>query len=222
MGYDFSSRNHTPDEAYPTLAPTPFSGQLNTYKSLRRIAIAIAILGLSLALGGCIFSPKSGKGKDPPPIVYPDPDYPDHALERLRLAYQQRDSVEYRKLIAFDYLGTSQDLTDGTSVTLFNADEVDHIQALARATTITSIDFSLGTPSSITRQSSDILAHPEWAVIQISGIQFRLEINDTSKGTLLVSNAPNTYFFRFKPTTPAPFRSDTSWTLVQWQESKPS
>ncbi len=179
-----------------------------------------AFVGLSLALGGCIFSPKSGKGPVTPPVAYPDPGSPEAALDRLRLAYQYRDSVEYRKLIDFEYLGTSQDLTDGTSVTLFNADEVDHIQALARATTITSIAFTMGTI--FDRQTSDVLAHPEWAVIQISGVQFRLEINDTNRGTLLVNDQNNTYFFRFKPTTPAPFPSDTSWTLVQWQESKPS
>ena len=185
------------------------------------MASAIALIGLAVAFGGCIFSPRSGPGNGQKPTIIPDPDYPENALERLRVYYEKRDSVEYRKLIDFEYLGTSQDLTDGTSVTLRNADEVKHIQALAKATTIASISFSLGTASSIRRQSSDDLAHPEWAVIQISGSQFRLEINDTGKDLFIVSNPTSTYTFRFKPTSPAPFHSDTSWTLVQWQETRP-
>ncbi len=180
---------------------------------------AIAFVGL---LAGCGDDNPTKPGNNNSQTQYPTPDSPEHALERLRLTYQNRDSVEYRQLIDFDYLGTSQDLGDGTNVTLFNADEVHHIQALARATTITSIDFTLGTSSSITRQSSDVLAHPEWAVIQISGPQFRLEINDTNRGTMLVNNSSSTYVFRFKPAPQDTTGTDTLWTLIQWGEVVPN
>lgn len=176
---------------------------------------AIALVGL---LAGC---GQDNPVKPAPLVMYPTANSPEHALERLRLAYAYRDSVEYRKLFDFEYVGTSHDLRDGTSVTLFNADEVQHIQALARATTITSMDFSLGTSSSIVRQGSDVLAHPEWAVIYISGVQFRLEINDTREGTMLVNNPPNSYAFRFKPTPQDTTGTDTLWTLVQWDEVAP-
>jgi hypothetical protein len=176
---------------------------------------AIAFVGI---LAGCGGDNPTKPGNNNNVQTYPTPNSPENALERLSLAYQGRDSVEYRKLFAFDYLGTSHDLGDGTSVTLFNADEVRHIQALAKATSITSVYLSMGTSSSWTRLPSDDLSHPEWAVIKISGTQLRLQIDDTRYGTLLLGNPANSYTFRFKPTPPDTTTTDTLWTVIQWDE----
>ena len=174
---------------------------------------AIAFVGL---LAGC--------GDDNPtkPTIqqpaYPALNSPQNVLEALVTAYSSQDSVEYRKLFAYDYVGTSQDLGDGTNLVLHNIDEVEHIQALARSTTVTSVSLSMGTQSSWTRLPSDNLGHPEWAVIQISGGQLRLQIDDTRNGTSLVGNPANSYTFRFKPTPPDTTSTDTLWTLIQWNE----
>ena len=176
---------------------------------------AIAVVGL---LAGCGKDKTTGPEIGPPAVVYPTPNSPQNALERLMLAYQGRDSVEYRKLFAFDYLGTSHDLGDGTNLVFHTNDEVQHIQALAKATTITSISLSMGTSSGWTRLPSDDLSHPEWAVIQISGSQLRLQIDDTREGTLLLGNPANSYTFRFKPTPPDTTSTDTLWTVIQWDE----
>jgi hypothetical protein len=195
------------------------------------MVLMASFVGLSLALAGCIFSPKSGTGPPPETIVYQPPEYPDRVLESLRASYAARDSIPYRRCLDFDYAGTSSDLTDGSRVTLFNAEEVHHVQTFAKAPTITSVAFTLGSNSTWTRQPSDDPGHPEWAVIQISGSQLTLQIEDTKNGTLLVRDAANTYNFRFRPYTDkvhGPWtiwnssRSDTLWTLVQWEEIHPS
>lgn len=178
---------------------------------------AIAVVGF---LAGCGDDnpTKPANGNNVP--AYPTLNSPQNVLEALVMSYSIRDSVEYRKLIDFDYLGTSRDLGDGTNLIFDTNDEVRHIQALAKATTITDISLSMGPSSSWTRLPSDDLGHPEWAVIQISGSQLRLEINDTNpiRGILLVNNPANTYVFRFKPTPPDTTRTDTLWTLIQWSE----
>lgn len=198
---------------------------------MQRIALIAVFVEISLVFGGCIFSPKSGTGPPPETLVYQPPEYPERVLANLVQSYANRDSVSYRRCLDFDYAGTSRDLTDGTSVALHNAEEVHHVQTFSKATTITGVVFTLGTETTWTRQPSDDPGHPEWAVIQISGSQLRLQIDDNVQGTLLVNDPANTYNFRFRPYTDkvhGPWtiwtssHSDTLWTLVQWDEVHPS
>lgn len=185
---------------------------------LRGNILAIACLAAVTALGGCIFSPEKSPPKGKDPIVYVANEYPDRVLYNLVLAYANRDSVNYLKLLDYAYEGTSEDLTDGTSVRLFNADERDHIQAFAEATTITKVFFTLGSESSWNRLQSDDPIHPEWAVIQITGSQFLLQIDDNQQGTLLVQDPQDTHVFKFSPTLNATSQTDTLWKLVRWEE----
>ncbi|MGH7681010.1 MAG: hypothetical protein ACRENN_03380 [Candidatus Eiseniibacteriota bacterium] len=181
----------------------------------------LAVLVFVGLFAGCGDDNPTGPGTGGGVQVFPTLNSPQNVLQALVTAYETRDSVEYRKLYDFDYRGVSQDLSDGTMVILFNADEVGHIQSLARATTVTNVSLSLGPSTSWTRLPSDDLAHPEWAVIQISGSQLRLEINDTAHGSLIVGNPANSYTFRFKPTPPDTVVTDTLWTIVQWNEVVP-
>ena len=158
---------------------------------------AIAFVGL---LAGC---GDDNPIKPPPAIPYPTLNSPQNVLEALVRAYSSRDSVEYRKLFDSAYQGMSEDLRDATSVSFLIGDEVAHIQTLRNTRTITSIDLSLGTESSWARLPSDDLGHPEWAVIQISGSQFHLEINDTFRGLLLVSSSKQ---FAYLPVQADPSR----------------
>lgn len=192
-------------------------------KLLWYISLCAALLGLYGVLGGCIFSPKTGKGKGPDPVVFPDPQYPADALDRLvkAYAYAIRDSTVYQAMIDSAYVGTSQDGSGNPIAYFYKADEDHHAGGLRRATTITSLDLSLGTVSSWQRIPSQNLGHPEWAEIQISGSQFRLEVNDNVRGTLVVNNQATVYAFRFKPSPAPQFHSDTSWTLVEWTETNP-
>jgi hypothetical protein len=187
---------------------------------LKKTALALAFLVAAAALGGCIFSPKkSDKVKVDPPPEYRTPAYPSYALHNLIEAYAARDSVEYRKALDFEYQGSSTDEL-GTQVFLNNIQEVQHIQAFARATTIVDVLFNLGLESSWDRLGSDDVNHPEWAVIQISGSQFDLQVDDTVLGTLKVNDPKETHTFKFFP-TPAPSSpTDTLWTLVRWDETR--
>ena len=168
---------------------------------------------------GCIFSPKKddGGGGGGGGNLYPELTEPALVLEALQLAYQNRDSVEYKLLYDSTYVGTSTDLNDppGTQVSTFRyADEVAHIAALQRSTTISSVVFDLAPKNTWTRLASDDVSHPEWALIQIG--QWSVEINDGA--TLYSAHSTNPISFLFKPTAGAA-PGDTTWTIVRWNET---
>jgi hypothetical protein len=187
----------------------------------RSIALALACLVAGVGLGGCIFSPKKNEKppEDTPPPEYRVPYLPEFALYNLMTAYAARDSVAYRSTLDFEYQGSSTD-DKGAKVSFNNIQEVQHIQAFARATTIVGkVFFSLGPEATWDRLPSDDPTYPEWAVIQIAGSNFKLEVNDTGLGTLTVNDPQDNHTFKFNPTTPAPSSpTDTLWTLVRWDE----
>lgn len=186
---------------------------------LRCLVLGVVIAVVSGLIGGCgIFSPeKSGDPGPAPPIVYPTLDQPSRVLLALEIAYAERDSVNYLNLFDYDYLGTST--SPETTVTFRNSDERDHIQALARVTTIIGkVYFDLGPETSWTRLPSDDLGHPEWANIQISGANFTIRIDD-GPTTYEVHGNDELFTFTFKPTlTSTP--GDTLWNIIRWQETK--
>jgi hypothetical protein len=220
-------RKRTPVEVLPILARV-----LRNLPTVARKSLSLAGLIASLAAGvwiqsGCIFSPKSDDGDGPvtPPPVYDVQSSPDRVLHDLTLAYQNRDSLEIKELYDSTYVGTSPDLGDppGTQLSQFSfVDEVEHVAALARSTTISSLLFSLGSETSWTRLSSDNPSHPDWAVIQISGSNLDIEITDNSTGTTYIAKGALEFFtFRFAPSTPKPSSpTDTLWKIIEWQETR--
>ena len=176
---------------------------------LRTGAILI-VTALAAALsGGC------GSDDDPvkPPPGNPAPTGPQAVLTRLIAAYQARDSVETKQVYDSSYVGTSQDLSDPYILTqLRYSDEVRHVAALARSTTIVSVSADFGPSSSWTRLPSDDVSHPEWALIQINSVH--IQIYDGPTLYEVVSSNP--MLFHFKPTVVA--ASDTTWRIVKWTE----
>lgn len=172
---------------------------------------------LAVVFAGCIFSPdKASKPKPNPPPVYPVLQFPERVLSALQIAYEARDSVGYLKLFDYDYLGTSEDLTDGTNATFRNSDERDHIQALAAASNVSAVKFDMGPYSSWRREPSDNLSHPEWAIIQVNGASFHVVIYTTDRGDLTVTGTTETFTYTFKPTSTVP--GDTLWNIIRWKE----
>ncbi len=147
------------------------------------LGIVVICVAFGAALGGCIFSPHKAKepGPEPPP-VYLIPDFPDRVLTNLIEAYSKRDSVGYVNAYdRYEYIGASKDPAGGVTSTYHWIDEQHHIQKLAEATTIVGKpEFNLGAASSWARLPSDDLSHPEWAVIQISGSQLSLVVDDVN------------------------------------------
>ncbi len=186
-----------------------------------RLALISAFSAASL-LAGCGDDNNPAKPKPPVAPTYPVLSTPQNVLSALETAYSRRDSTEYRALYHYDYVGRSDDLLYGTTDTFHYVDEVSHIQALARATTIVSVDISFGAASSWARLPSDDLSHPEWAVIQISGSQLSLTVDDVLMGTLTVSGAQELMKFTFQPSTPeSSSPTDTLWKIVRWDENPP-
>lgn len=175
------------------------------------MAVVLAILG-----SGCIFSPEKG---DPPKVTkppYPDLDNPQHVLEAYQIAYQHPDSNEAKVLYDGAYLGTSENLSDPSQDATFTRDdEIAHIAALQRSTTIApgAILLELGPTTTWTRLSSDDPSHPEWGQIQIPA--WYLEITDGQ--TLYSAHSTNPITFSFAPTVAAP--GDTTWKIIRWKET---
>jgi len=180
---------------------------------MRRVGWVVTALA-AVFLGGC-GSDDGGDILKPPPPGYPERTTPQNVLTALTMSYQNRDSTEYKSLYDSSYVGTSTNLNDppGTQVTTFYfSNEVAHIAALARSTTIVSVILDFGLRTTWTRLPSDDVAHPEWAVMQVNNVRF--EIYDGP--TLYSGQTINPMTFAFNPTVTAP--SDTTWRIVRWTE----
>jgi len=162
---------------------------------------------------------------EPPPPgdvvpTYPTLSTPQNVLMALAIAYEREDTTETKAVYDSSYVGTSWDLSGGPgpSLNFSYADEVDHVASLARNPLVTVQDFTLST--ALNRLPSDDLSHPDWAVIQISGSNFRIQIFEQISGnTYQVTGSDLVFEFKFKPSTPeASSPTDTLWKCVRWSE----
>ena len=166
---------------------------------------------LLIALAGC------GGNKLIPPS--PGPKYlpsstPLNVLRNMQIAYSTRDSTAYDSLFDAAYVGTSIDNTPPGPMllSLTKADEVQHIGALARQISISSVRLQF--PPTLLR-SRDVSDPQGWATIQLNSLI--LEIDDTP-ATLSIGNSESMEF-KFIPTAPAPGSpTDTTWHIVRWIE----
>jgi hypothetical protein len=175
---------------------------------------------LALALGGCgdddPIDDCLNCPDDPP---YPESSTPQNVLEALERAYSQRDSVKYKELHDSSYTGQSMDLQDpGNDIDLVFADEAAHIAYLASSPGLTAY-LELGNSSVWDRLPSDDPSHPDWAIIQISGSMYRVEINDGDNSLSAVGDAGSFLEFAFSPTQDSSSPTDTLWRIVRWRET---
>jgi hypothetical protein len=192
-------------------------------------AIVLGVFA-SFALGavsGCIFSPRQGDpGKKPPPS-YLVPSTPQAALSNLRLAYQERDSVEYRKMLWFPgYQGTSYDTSQtGAKIagTFRWQDEVNSIQHYAQDNGVTAVSLDFGSEGSWVRtDATGPNGEPHWAEIVIHGPALEVDYTDPNLNQGVSRDANETFIYDFAYQTPAPESStDTLWTIARWYEDAP-
>jgi hypothetical protein len=184
---------------------------------LVRILILAAICSSVLVLtAGCIFSPSRDDHKVVDDGPYDPPTNPLNVLANLQRAYKNRDSVYVKDIYDTTYVGTSTDLSDpnpDTQLSTFRwADEIAHVAALARSTTISSVDLDFGPQTSWTVINSDDPSHPEWAEMQINS--WKVDIYDASTEYIVESKNPTTFYF-------IPLLSgsgETTWKIVKWVE----
>jgi len=180
----------------------------------RRFAASYLITVSLCALAGCIFSP----ARKPPIVKVPHPypilSNPFLVLDALQQDYEGRDSNEVKLLYDKDnYQGTSIDASDQSTYNTRWADEVEHVAALARSTTITQVAFTF--PTSQTR-FTDVSDPPGWATIQVQGLH--IQIDDGQVSHLLYETGV-TNEFKFVPHAPdASSSTDTTWKIIRWTE----
>ena len=174
---------------------------------------------LAFAFGGC-GDDDDNPVKPTPGPTYPERSTPQNVLSALEIAYGYRDSVMYKELHDSSYVGSSVDLNDpGNVIDLTYSDEIAHIRALA-STPGLSAYLDLGPSSSWTRLPSDDPSRPEWAMVQIGGSAYRVEITDAGSASTLaaVGEAGTSLEFSFEPTPDSTSPTDTLWRIVRWRE----
>ena len=186
---------------------------------MRRVVLPTALI-LFFAFSGC-FGSKKNPVKAPvnPPFAYSRAT-PQDVLGSLVHAYEARDSTQYSKLYAYDYQGTSYDVSGLFQPGTFTwADEVAHIKALAESPDILRITLNLGPTSSWIRTVPPGPNDEGWAEIAIPSPH--LEIYGVGgDGVQIVPN--ETFIFEFSPETPAAGSpTDTLWSIVRWSEVGP-
>jgi hypothetical protein len=175
-----------------------------------------------VALAGCgIFKPEEG---DPPggggPIDYPTLDFPSRVLSALEIAYSNRDSVKIKELYDSTYTGQSVDLNNpSVTIGVTYGDEVAHVARLAADPDIKNAYLDLGSDASWDRLPSDDPSHPEWAVIQIVGQAYRVEVTEGTTTYGAIGEAGTFQEFAFTPTPDPSSPSDTLWKIVRWKET---
>ena len=174
------------------------------------------------AIAGCSDDDGGEGGFRPLPQPTVELASPEITLGMLQHAYEARDSVETARVYDESYAGTSTDLNDppgSQTVHFTRADEIRHVGALRKSTSITSVTCDLGPPASWVRLPSDDLAHPEWAMIHIAGGFVRIEIDDGAS-IVQAGGVSDQMSFYFTPKPDTTSQTDTLWTVIQWNETR--
>ena len=181
--------------------------------------LGAVLVCLAFVLGGCGDDDDDNPVKPRTPSIYPVLSHPSNVLQALEIAYARRDSVEYKALHDPTYTGQSVDLNDpGNTINLTFDDEARHIAALAQAPSLSAY-LDLGPPETWDRMPSDDPSHPDWAVIQIPGLNYQVEIFDGPNAIAAGGELGASLEFAFVPTLNSTSPSDTLWKIVRWKET---
>lgn len=194
---------------------------LSQRNSMALVCLAAAWAGFVLLAGCGIFNPD---GEEAPPTdgpgEYPILSQPSAVLEALEMAYSKRDSVKIKEIYDSTYTGQSLDIYDQSQTPQFTYfDEVSHVARLAATPGLTT-NMELGDDPSWFRRNSDDPSHPEWAVIQLVGPTYKIEIYDGPNDSYGATGEPGTFQeFAFSPHPDETSPSDTLWKIVRWRET---
>ena len=180
---------------------------------LRRFGAWTTVLSALVvtALAGC-GGDNAVKPIPPGPPHYLSLSTPQNVLTNLKLAYELRDSTGYDSLFDPSYVGASYDPFTLNPITFSRTDEKHHVAALAKITTISSINLTF--PPVLTRET-DVSDPPGWATIRMQNVL--IEISDEPNTYTITPNLSQE--FKFAPTTPsAGSPTDTTWHIVSWAE----
>lgn len=183
--------------------------------TLNRIVVLCVGVVLLAGLSGCIFSPAKKPPTVKPPPIYPQLVNPFDVLLALSMAYENKDSTEISLIYDSQYIGTSFDQIDNSTLTFTKADEVHHVAALAKIPDITSVAFRY--PPSQNRYD-DLADPPGWATIQFQQ-DVHVEINVLLGTSYFLFGSGETIIFKFLPTPDSSSPTDTTWKIIRWSET---
>src|SRR5258705_1214376 len=176
-------------------------------------ATLLFLLAFSVWNLGCGAKKSTILGPEPT-TPYPPLTTPENTLGAMIRAYSNRDTVELRLVYDDGYQGTSYDQDDWLSVLSFTkADEIAHVAALARASTVTRVSVSF---NPVLRRYTDFADPPGWASIQNPIRSVEIEDGGTTHDVYL---SYETLTYKLIPKTPdnaSP--TDTTWKIVGWSE----
>jgi hypothetical protein len=185
------------------------------------ILLCLAACWVGGLLAGCgIFNPDpDDDDRVDPPDEYPILSFPSQVLDALEIAYSARDSVKIKELYDSTYTGQSIDLNDpGNQIQVTYADEVRHVAALAQTPALFA-SLELGSDQIWQTLPSDDPSHPEWAVIQISGSSYRVEVTEGETTYGAIGEGGTFQEFAFTPTDDPGSPTGKLWKIVRWRET---
>ncbi|MGE5179190.1 MAG: hypothetical protein ACM3PF_08880 [Bacteroidota bacterium] len=147
----------------------------------------------------------------PKPFEYPALTTPESTLMNVKYAWERRDSTRTKLIYADDYMGTSTDQADNSTLTFAKNQEVAAVAAMEQSTHVTRVTMDLKPATwNRFRYVSD---PPGWTAIQMNGVN--IQVDDNQYGTMVANNDA---FFEFKLKPASVSGPDTTWAIVRWTE----
>jgi hypothetical protein len=198
--------------------PQPKSLHRNSPNLLFSLVLAAGLTGLAVGQFGCgnPAGPVPCKGSEcdpPPPPPFPERTNPINAVEYLRHAWADRDSVHADSVLAPDYQGTSTELgSNPTTLSFVRSDEIRALYNLKDDPDVKRLTMDFGPSTSWVVPEPYPGDPPDWVVVRVNTPNITLE---TIANTFVVSSSNTTFEFKAKPVTTG---SQTLWEVVRWLE----
>lgn len=182
-------------------------------ESTRVLLRILAVLAIFVAAGCGILDPGQTHGHGGGSSQYLDLKTPEHVMQNLSTAWHNRDSSETLQLYAPDYIGTSTDVTDNTSLNFTRDAEVGVVGALRRTASITTVNLIL--PAESTWTHTTYQGDPaSWRAIQFPAAAVIVQVYDPNGDW----EAKSSTFLEFKFRPVSVSGADTTWGIVRWTE----
>jgi hypothetical protein len=187
---------------------------LRPFVDSARLPLRLLVVVAIFVVAGCgILDPAKKKGGGDGGLQYLDLKTPEHVMQNLSLAWHNRDSSETAQLYTSDYIGTSTDVTDNSTLEFTRDVEVSVVGGLRRTASITSVNLVIPPESTWTHTTYE--GDPaSWRAIQFPAGSVIVQVYDP--GGDWEARSSTFLEFKFRPVNVS--GTDTTWGIVRWKE----
>jgi hypothetical protein len=189
----------------------------------RSILILLSLIVAAGLTTSCILDPKEEKGgdKDPTPVVFKDLSQKDHVLDNLELAYNERRTDEYDKLLdeSFTFIFSEADFSSGeVEFAQWNrADEVGSSEQMLNENSsaddkVVSIDLKIDFPEDSWTEQPANEDHPDesW---YFQTVDYNLVIKTQNSWEYRALGKKAQFYIRW-----ATYDKGEHWRIILWRD----